>query len=582
MGYYVAGFYFRKSSGIISYRAYVDGVQVPLDFSTSSRYAGHIGGGYYSNVTVIIDEWYGSYNINTARMGIMHSSASIARKWSYNYGKELTINIEIDDTSVNYYDVIFEMEQFPEVFVHVRQNDAYRLRAYYEEGEGSLSLGSHHDGDWHHFTFRPKYGSTVTLKPELSGGLFGRDVYAYVPFEVIPGTLRIFFYDDENSTVPYLSSPLYEDTEYSLIINRSNYYIEIIGERYPLNRILFSSDIATNAYFSLYYNDQGKNFAMYSDNISTGNFYEVYVYSNPHVDVHITGPSNGTIHLNTYKILAYSSESEEPDVEENQEYGDAFIFPITTWYNHIVITNSDAHRVTINIKKSKSIESAGILLNGSFRNLTQSINPFYVYIGSDIKFDSIVLAENFDVPYVLKFYESSDYNPDEITLIQRYITGLILPQYSVNENTLYAEISACMEPFTWYETDEEDMEYIQAGNLFTENFSADMWNAYREKLKLVCSLYGINYSYIPVESGDIFDGMGVPGYPRADFSDVVDILQLLPNSQMTIGHKGTGATVFASYFQDHADTDWRHGNSIKKSLNDVIHFYNGELEEETK
>lgn len=393
-----------------------------------------------------------------------------------------------------------------------------------------------------------------------------------------PNSFSIQFFPSEDSDTPAYEYNYNPNSDYEFTFDIDNPYIRIIGEQLDEQKI----SIHTIGLRTFKINYDGHSYS-YWHGIDDVTSHSIMITTHVGSLVEIReAAAFAKYDQNSFKI-SFFKENESNSWytgDFNVDYGSSFI--VTKDHGRVTIRGDEkdpepGERVTIHIRKGISISNAAIYIEESFRNLTGTDNVFYVYTGSDIIFDSIEMLPSFDVPYILRFYKSDEYNPDEITLTTRFVTGNIMPRYSVNGNTLYAEIAASVPEFLWYGSEQDDIKFIKRGNLFTENFSAEMWNNFRYKLSVVAALYGIIYGFYDVYPDDIFYGMGIPGYPRYDFSDVLDVIQLLPGSSMTIGHKGTGATVYASYFQNSGDPaiDF-HGNSIKKALNDVIHHYNGE------
>lgn len=229
------------------------------------------------------------------------------------------------------------------------------------------------------------------------------------------------------------------------------------------------------------------------------------------------------------------------------------------------------------VRKDASIASASVSVDGEDPIAVNSSYGagFECYADSEITFTAVTVNANggFKGPsedgyYVLKWYPDAEAEAQERSECWHFADPNTLPNFKINPNRLYTEISAMLPEFLWYPTEEEDEERIQSGNLFTENFSAEMWNRFREKLKTVSGLFGLEYDYTDVSSGESFVGIG---NVDKDFSQAVDMMEIIPNSTLHIGHKGTGAQVWASYFQG---SGWS-GDSLKTALNKLIRFYNG-------
>lgn len=391
----------------------------------------------------------------------------------------------------------------------------------------------------------------------------------------------IQFFASRDDTVPLEEYPFDPFNGQTFILDETHSVIKIIGEMYPM------------AYLTVYSHDNVIDrwqVAFDGDFVTGGLFPEDGALLRPY--------EASLVHLYSFKINApyrddklrafiYRVDESTSWTAVDFDPNGGLSFPAGEDYGRIVIygyTSPDPpeppgpeKRITIYIKKDPTIQSAILFTGNTMRYLDSERRSFQVLSGTRVEFDSINIAEGYDIPYILRFYKTSEYRPEDVKLTTKFISGFVLPSYSANDETLYAEISATIPEFLWYEVNEEvDRYYIKNGNLFTENFSADMWNRFRSKLREILAMYGINYSYAQVSSNDIFIGIGDAGTIRSDFSDVLDNILLLPGSSMTIGHKGTGATVFASYFQNSPETDWRHGNSIKKALNDIIKRRNGE------
>lgn len=239
-------------------------------------------------------------------------------------------------------------------------------------------------------------------------------------------------------------------------------------------------------------------------------------------------------------------------------------------YASVELTGQREEQINCYIKRHPSISSANVSIDGgSTFAVSTSWTSYNAYADSSVYFSSVLVntAEGYTTPLVLKFYPRQTSDPSirtSATIIQEGTS----PGYFITSNKIYCELSASLPEFLWYSTEAEDAEYIKAGNNFKENMSHTMWNNFRAKLQKVSSLFGLNYNYSNVETDEIFYGIG---NDNKDFSQVVDAISTIPVSSMTIGHKGTGATVYASYFQGTGPQ----GNSIKKALNDIIKFFNG-------
>ena len=212
------------------------------------------------------------------------------------------------------------------------------------------------------------------------------------------------------------------------------------------------------------------------------------------------------------------------------------------------------------------------------RRYSTSVYPDSAIVISDITAND----SSYTGPVVVKFYQRSTYYADdnECTEILKSDDNNVVV-FTMTENRRYFEISMSVPKFSWYDADADDAKIVK-GALVSENLTAERWNKLQAKIALMYKVNGrifndpssgspvTTYSYDEVKSKKII-------YATL-FNAVVKAINQLPGSQtkqLPSPNKGTGATVYAEYFQGGLGKVFGR-YSVKDSLNAAIDYFNGD------
>lgn len=192
-------------------------------------------------------------------------------------------------------------------------------------------------------------------------------------------------------------------------------------------------------------------------------------------------------------------------------------------------------------------------------------------------------SDKYKGPLIVKFYKYSPYYTKNNECIETLVgdsNNMVV--FTMTKNRRYFEISMSVPKFSWYDTDADDAKIVK-GALVSENLTAERWNKLQAKIALMYKVNGrifndqesgspvTTYSYDEVKSKKII-------YATL-FNAVVKAINELPGSQtkqLPSPNKGTGATVYAEYFQGGLGKVFGR-YSIKDSLNAAIDYFNGDI-----
>lgn len=181
-----------------------------------------------------------------------------------------------------------------------------------------------------------------------------------------------------------------------------------------------------------------------------------------------------------------------------------------------------------------------------------------------------------ELPYVVKFWAkdpgvTSGNSYSEVLKFDASAGNAAT--FTMTDKHLYPEISATIPKFSWYDSDSDDAKIVK-GAVVSENLTAARWNKLLFKIWVMHRASQIIFtSYTgsdEVESKKII-------YATL-FNAVVKAINQLPGSQtkqLPPPNKGTGATVYAEYFQGGLGKVFGR-YSIKDSLNAAIDYFNGD------
>ncbi len=287
-----------------------------------------------------------------------------------------------------------------------------------------------------------------------------------------------------------------------------------------------------------------------------------------------------------YVISFYRKDETDPYWTGAFDYSKGAAFNADDDHYKVTIVGALYDKKYFNYRTNESIAARRIIVDDITYNIVNTPESYVtanrwfrvqVYPDSGIVFKDIYSASTSDYrgPVVVKFYQ--DYSNDSKleTLETVYSDAKNVVTFSITATRLCCELSMSVPKFSWYDADADDSKIVKGAQV-SANLTAERWNKLQAKIALMYKVNGrifnsrtgspeTTYSYTDVKSKKII-------YATL-FNAVVKAINELPGHlSMPSPNKGTGATVYAEYFQGGLG---RQGYSIKDALNAAIDYFNG-------